>query len=183
MLIVKKLLVFVILLSGCQRLKPEQVSVPEYPDLDTFYLSQAILLGDHSLEKSVTLDAKQETIRFEMDTIKWKKELSFFQEMNPNQPEYVGAFHKREEENTTTLSLKEGEKGILKLLLFTEDEDSYSSITATIHEDKDVYVHHREVEVKLNNGLIQSFVINGYQKMMLKDTVWFGIEGKVLLQE
>ena len=114
-----------------------------------------------------------------MDSSAWASELSFMKEIFPNKPEYVGVFDRFSNGNKVTLLLKAGEPGILKRLEISNSETS-SEITATVHEDKDVYVHHREVNIKLNSGIIQSFDIQGYQKMLLNDTVWFAISGVIL---
>jgi len=172
------LLLFILL--ACQKVKPEHVSIPEYPDLEEFYLSQARSLEKSALEKTVSLEGQRETNTFEMDTTEWKEELSFFKEMNPDQSEYVGVFNVKQDNVSKTLSIKEGENGILKKLALEKDGKSYSSISATVHEDKDVYIHHREIEVILENGLIKSFEIKGYQKMLFKDTVRFGISGRII---
>jgi len=176
----KVFLAVLITLPGCQKLKPEKVAIPDYPDLNTFYLNQASLLNNTKLMKSVRLDKKTEENQFEMDSSKWKEELSFLTEMNPSQPEYVGVFAVETVNNNTLLTLKDGERGILKRLEISKTGEEISAIQATIHEDKDVYVHHREIQVSINDGLINNFKIIGYQKMMLKDTVRFGIEGKAL---
>lgn len=166
-------------LAGCQKLRPEQVSIPEYPDLNAFYKDQVKRLGSSSVEKSVSLDDQKETQLLEMDSVGWAEELSFIREMNPNQPEYVGAFKSNTSESRWSLQLKEGESGILKKLVFYPNKKQPSNISATIHEDKDVYVHHREVSISLENDKIISFVLEGYQKMMFKDTVRFSIHAEV----
>lgn len=172
---------FILILAGCQKMKPEKISIPEYPDLGEVYNSQYRELDSRSLEKEVSLDSKTESNTFSMDTAKWKEELSFFAEMNPNQPEYVGVFEVTETGNMKTLKLRENEIGILKSVSLEKSDENYSKIIATIHEDKDVYAHHREIEVSFENGLINSFSIEGYQKIMFKDTVRFRIRGEVSL--
>ncbi|MEP1115901.1 MAG: hypothetical protein ABJL37_11765 [Ekhidna sp.] len=171
-----------IALVGCQKLKPTEINIPEYPDLKAFYLSQAEKLSSSSLRKQVRLDDKSEIQSFQFDTLQWEEELSFFKEMNPSQPEYVGVFDKEVKGNEVRFTLKEGEKGILKKLLLVKKGGQYSSISATIHEDKYVYIHHREVEVTLKDEVITSFDIQGYQNVILQDTVRFGINGKVSLK-
>ena len=66
-----------IMVASCQKLKPEQVSIPEYPDLKELYQSQWKALGVSQLEKEVILDAKGESKVIAMDTSRWKEELSF----------------------------------------------------------------------------------------------------------
>ncbi|MEQ9466935.1 MAG: hypothetical protein RLN88_05950 [Ekhidna sp.] len=173
------LLFIPLLFVGCQKLKPESVSIPEYPDFAELMKDQVELLGEGKIEKQVMLGDEQETQFIMMDSTRWVEELSFLKEINPNQPEYVGTFEKSEEGNTQTLSLGANESGALKKVIYAKDEDGYTSIEATFHEDKDVYIHHREIKLNFEKGILSSYQINGYQKMMMKDTVRFGVELKV----
>lgn len=170
-----KIVVLLLVLASCQKLKPESVSIPEYPDFENLIKKQADLLGNTRIKKTVRLEGQREIQVLDMDSAKWVDELSFLKEINPNQPEYVGAFTKETDGNQTLLTLGPDEKGELKKVSYVKIGDIYSAINATFHEDKDVYVHHRDINVTFRNGLIQSVEINGYQKMMLKDTVRFGI--------
>lgn len=167
-------------LAGCQKLKPAQTRIADYPDLSEVYADQYRALANSGLRKEISLDLKVSKKQFEMDTALWKKELSFMLEMNPNQPEYLGAFNKSEEGSETRLVLKEGENGILKELVLRSSNSNYTNILATIHEDKDVYVHHRDIELLFENGLVSRFEIAGYQKVLLKDTIEFKIAGQVI---
>ena len=160
-------------------MKPDAVNVASYPDLDDLLKSQVSKLGDLRLQKEVWLDDESELKPLAMDSVSWKKELSFLEEINPNQPEYVGAFVKVIENGQTQLKLREGEKGSLKSLIYKKSEGSIIYIQATIHEDKDVYVHHQEIEVNFSGGLTTSYSIDGYQKIMMKDTIKFKIKGKI----
>ncbi|WP_420576662.1 hypothetical protein [Ekhidna sp.] len=175
-----KILVLLLVLASCQKLKPESVSIPEYPDFENLIKTQADLLGNTRIKKTVRLENRTEVKIVEMDSAKWAEELSFLKEINPNQPEYVGAFTKETDGNKTLLTLGPDEKGELKKISYIKIGDIYSTMNATFHEDKDVYVHHRDINVTFRDGLIQSVEINGYQKMMFRDTVRFGINIKVL---
>lgn len=169
----------IISLSACQKLRPEKIILPDYPDLEDVYISQYRMLGERPLEKEVMLDASKEVNSFEMDSSTWKDELSFLLEINPNKPEFIGVYNVTDEENKAVLRLIDGEINDLKYIHIEYSDDDFLNIEATIHEDKDVYTHHREIEVFFEDGLIKSWTISGYQKMMFKDTVWFGIVGKV----
>ncbi len=162
--------------TQCQNIKPETVLIPEYPDFEELLEKQIELLGTASVQKEVTLDDQQETQVIEMDSAKWAKELFFLKEINPNQPRYIGAFDKSVSTINQKLILKEGEKGVLKMVSFAQEESEYLKIAATFHEDKDVYTHHRDIKVYFEDGKINSFLIDGYQKMMFKDTVRFTIK-------
>lgn len=172
-------IVAAIVCLSCQKLKPEKITLPDYPDLQEVYQFQYRTLGERTLEKTVSLDSEKELNSLKLDSLKWKEELSFLVEINPNKPEHIGAYNLTDQANGLTLELIEGEKSDLQKINIKYDGDDYQSIGATIHEDKDVYSHHREIEVFFENGYIKSWEISGYQKMMFKDTVRFGITGKV----
>lgn len=166
----------VLMLVGCQKLKPESVRIPEYPDFEELRNNQVQMLRQTKIKKEVWLEEQREVKMIEMDSAKWAEELSFLKEINPNQPEYLGAFSIEMNGNQTQLTLSPDEKGELKKVSYVKIGDIYSALYATFHEDKDVYIHHRDISISFQDGLIQSVEIKGYQKMMFKDTVRFGIE-------
>ena len=137
------LLILTTFISGCQKLKPESVAIREYPDLKQLMIDQADLLDGRSVEKTVSLDAEKEVNQLVLDSAKWIKELDFLEEINPNQPEYVGSFEKTVEGGEISLLLKEAEKSELKSLVYSLSGDQFQYIKASFHEDKDVYIHHR----------------------------------------
>jgi hypothetical protein len=170
-----KILMLLLILASCQKLKPESVAIPEYPDFKELMKVQIELLGKKSIKKEVWLEGQSETKTLEMDSTTWAKELSFLEEVNPNQPEYVGAFEKEKEDEKEILSLGAAERGAIKKVSFSKENDAFETIQISFHEDKDVYVHHREIEMNFKDGVLSTLKIDGYQKMMLKDTVRFRV--------
>jgi len=170
----------ILIFAGCERMKPDVSQVPSYAEIDTLLTSQFDLLYKKSLIKEVWLDGQSESQDLEMDSLGWRAELSFLKEINPNQPEYVGAFDKEESKNIIVLVLGEKESGSLSTFSFSREKGDITSIEATIHEDKDVYVHHRDISLTLTGGRIREYQIDGYQKIMLKDTIRFRIRGSVV---
>lgn len=174
------LIVLACFLAGCQKLKPESVHIASFPDLKVLRDLQADLLEGKSVEKTVTLGDESEFNQLKFDSTEWGKELDFLEEINPNQREYIGAFSKSETGSSINLKLNKGEKGALKSLTYSIINKQYQYINASLHENKDVYIHHREIAMKFKDGLLSSYKIDGYQKMLFKDTVRFGISGEVL---
>lgn len=168
-----------VIVTGCQQLKPESVSIPDYPDYGRLMEDQIELLRNSRTKKEVWLDGRSEVKVMNMDSAKWEKELSFLKEINPNQPEYVGAFEKTGDELNQTLSLASGERGALKQTSYSRSDEGFNNISAIFHEDKDVYVHHREISLNFKDGILESLNIDGYQKMMFNDTVRFRINLEV----
>lgn len=165
-----------LVLVSCQKLKPESVQIPEYPDLKSLMNDQVKLLGKGRIKKEVWLDGRSEVRIIEMDSTKWADELSFLKEINPNQPEYVGSFEKSADGQNQILTLSPNENGAIKKISISKSDAGYQQVIATFHEDKDVYVHHREIEMTFEKGMLNSLKIDGYQKMMFKDTVRFRVK-------
>ena len=172
-------IVLIVALVSCQRLKPESVQIPEYPDYATLMAEQVELLRNRDVKKEVWLEDKSEVKVLDMDSASWAEELSFLKEINPSQPEYIGAFEKSGDDLSQTLTLSVGEKGALKQTTYSRTENSFSRIKATFHEDKDVYIHHRDIEMSFKEGVLDALQIDGYQKMMFNDTVRFRISLEV----
>ena len=137
--------------------------------------NQVNLLGGKQIKKKVSLGGQSEFKVIQMDSAELADELSFLKEMNPNQAEYVGAFEQSVESDMQILQLKASEQGPLKKVVYERDGDQFKTIQIVFHENKDVYVHHRDVEMEFKRGAISKIGIEGYQKMMFKDTVKFGI--------
>ena len=165
------------LIVGCSQFKPETGGTKPYPRLDSL-LSQNQPTSKTVLMKTVWLDESTESKEIALDSVGWASEFSFLEEINPNQAEYVGAFDELLS-NGFFLSLKEGENGSLKKLSVLET-DSTTSIVALIHEDKDIFVHHREIELILEDGIISSYRIDGFQKILYKDTIKFSVKGEFI---
>lgn len=176
----KKLFILLLItLISCQQLKPDTVRIPEYPDYAELMKDQVLLLGNRKIRKRVVLEGISEMQDLTMDSARWAKELAFLKEINPNQPEYVGAFEKSGDEINQILTLAAGENGALKMTSFSKSNAGFDQIYAVFHEDKDVYIHHKEMELSFVDGLLNNIQIDGYQKMMFKDTIRFRIEVEV----
>ncbi len=172
------ILLVAILLQSCSGFKQEQIKASSYPEIDKIFADQYRVLGQQ-LEKSVMLQGKEEIRMLTMDSTAWKEELSFLDELNPNQPEYVGAFDERKSTTVTDLKLKPAEKGALSRFLYEKEKGKIVRIQATIRENKDIFIHYREVSITFEDGLISEYYIHGYQKILFKDTISFKIVGKV----
>ncbi len=174
----KVFLISILVVSACGNVAPDSIEVASYPEIDTLLSNQVLLLEGNQLEKEVWLDGKSESKQFSPDSTGWAQELSFLKEINPNQSGYVGAFDESKEGSSLELQLQEGENG--SLTYFSSiPTDNLLSIRATIHEDKDVYTHHKEVVVNFLNGKIKSYQVDGYQKIVLNDTIRFRIKGAI----
>lgn len=172
--------VLLVCFAGCQKMKPEAITLPDYPDLEKLIIQQADLLDKKNVEKNVSLDGEIEHHLLTLDSAQWLQELSFLKEINPNQPRNVGIFEKSTAGNNTTLTLKSGESSPIKKCSYTIENRVYRDISAIFHEKKDIYDHYREVQLDFKDGILKNFQVDGYQKMLFKDTIQFGFDISVL---
>jgi hypothetical protein len=169
-----------LILVSCQNFKPDSINVQTYPEIDTVLKSQIELLQNSNLQKEVWLNGEGELQELKMDSLGWVKELSFLDEINPNLPEYVGAFDVIETDTLLVLKLGEKESGSLTEFARAKHNDEISYLIATIHEDKDIYIHHKKIYIAFIQNKLSEYYINGYQKILYKDSITFRIEGKVI---
>ena len=162
---------------GCKPFQSDSVN-NTYPEIDDLLNNQLGNLYLKGLEKNVQLDGEEESKVLSPDSAQWVKELSFLKEINPNSPKYVGAFIKEEIPNGYQLLLKDGEKNNLKSIVFTK-QDKLSQIEAVVHESKDIFTHHKNINLDFSDGLLQSYQVDGYQKIATKDTIRFKIEAQI----
>lgn len=168
----------VLLASACDWMKPTEITSARYPESNVLLTNQTDLLEGKVVNKKVWLDVGSEAKSQTMDTTFLKRELAFLKEINPNQAEYVGAFEETNNDGKLVLVLGAEERGSLKRFEIQE-QGTNTLISATIHEDKDVYIHHREIALRFSNQVLAEYTIEGYQKIILKDTVRFRIKGEI----
>lgn len=167
------------LFFGCERARPRIVNIPSYPEIDALLNISFSGLGK-TLEKEVMLDGIKEAKRWQVDSTKWAHELEFIEELNPNRSEYIGAFDQVINGPVMQLSLKKGEKGALKALNYEKTDSKTAKIHVSLLEDKGIYIHCREVYLTFFNGKLKEYAIKGYQKTLMKDTIFFSIKGRLL---
>ena len=173
-----KVIPFLCLLTACvERPQVDTAQFEQYADIAVYITEQASNFNTQGLEKRVILNGEEETKTLKMDADLWNKELSFLEDIDPSKSEYVGAFDISESNATKTLTLKTGEKGILKSISYNFLTET---IQATVLEEKDIYVYAKEITLRFDEGTLQTYNIEGYQKMLMSDTVFFSLRGEVL---
>lgn len=166
------------LIFSCAQVDQEKVLDSYYPKVDTLIKSQFDRGYPVSLSKIVSLDGKSEQQNLSLDSAGWAKELVFLSEINPNHPAYIGTFSENKMDNFLSLKLNPDEKGALTLFSL-ETGKNIQTINATIHENKEVYIHHKDIKVTFREGVITSYEIDGYQKIVLKDSIFFTIKAMI----
>lgn len=172
------IIVVVVLLLGCKKFEPAEEANVKYPGIDKLLTRQLTEITSKKLQKQVWLGDESEIQLFDVDSSMLTRELDFLGEINPNAPEYVGAFNEDVSLVHLALTLNEGENGSLKYFRSSKSANQTQSIEATIHEDKDIFTHHREIKINLFKDVITDYEITGYQRIVRRDTIRFSISGK-----
>ena len=173
-------IIFLVFISSCMTKDTQILSKNEYP-FKEFVEKQSKFLGRKGLKKTMWLNNKEEKTIQSMSVDTWKNELSFFKEIDPYQKKYMGTFKKNKNDSLLILNLKPDEKGILKRFEHSTSHQGIRNIKATTHEEQMLYIYHCEFEITLKNDTLADYSINGYQKILLKDSIHFKVFGEVLI--
>ncbi len=181
-----------ILLSSCLK-QPENVAI-NYFNLDSLLVEQKahFMLNNMQLEKWAFVDEDTSQNTYTPDSLGWKDELAFFNKMNINKPVLQGVY-KESVENDVNSNLKvksfipqhgaDVEVQYLKLYYLNE-LSNLKKIEALYLENNPIYKSERKFtllfEEKSGSSLIDRFFVEGSQKMILKDSVKFKIEGHII---
>lgn len=171
---------FVFLALGCVEPK---ANLGVYYDLETELNQQMNFLvdGGYKLQKTVKIGDKSETKLFMPDSTEWQSHFDILKDFSPAIPSLVGAFDISSQGSEELYTLKEKQKSALKSFSINRN-GSQKSIIGTLHDDKTIYVDFKNVVIQFDENRIRYFKLDGYQKMMLKDTIHYTIEAKVISQ-
>ena len=177
--------------SACDR-QAERKMITEYYDIDSLFLSQPPLLKDLAFTKSANIDDKAESSTVKFDTTGWKKELAMFLAMDINKAALVGAYEKSETPTAIgkniSYKLKPGEDSGVKWIQLEQDSTGNVFLfKALFEEDNALYQNRRELtarfEVTEKRSVLNSYKVEGYQKIIMKDTVKYSIEARLVAKD
>lgn len=186
------IILIAIILSSC--LKQSENMVVNYFNLDSMLVAQKdyLLQNKMRLDKWAFVDTDTAQNTYTPDSLGWKDELAFFNKMNINKPVLQGVY-KESVENDINSNLKvksfipqqgaDVEVQYLKLYYLKELND-LKKIEALYLENNPIYKSQRKFtllfEEKSGQAVIDRFFVEGSQKMILKDSVKFKIEGNII---
>ena len=158
-----------------------------YYDLKGLLDRQLVLLDsiNPTAEKITVIDGNTQKQSIQLDSAGWKSEMQIFYSADINEPILKDAYEKTEE---ITDSLKvvnyEAKNGknteIERLTVFYNvKEDEPFRIAAVFKEKNALYDSKRLLQLFINNqtkpALLTGYEIEGLQKMLMKDTVFYKI--------
>jgi len=164
-------------ICSCQNLKPDENYKVRFPEINNLIKSNLEFSGA-SINKVVSLDGIKEEIKITPDSTQWNDELDFLNAINPNKPEFKGSFDVVEKEGGILVTLKTGEKHSLQQLSYSKEGEN-ETLKALIQEDKQIFSLEKRVKINFAGGLISNYKIEGFQKILLKDTTKFMIKVEI----
>jgi len=166
--------------------KPAAIQSTFY-NIDSLVSAQIKSLGSRELNKTVSIGEKQEQIKITPDTTQWKNELEIFRLIGQvNKPSFRDAYVVTDVRDTNSnLMVREikAQREVpvsLMKLFYLRTPDDLRKIEATVVEENAVYSNSRLLVLELaRNHELHSYRVEGFQKMVMSDSVRFVIEGTV----
>ena len=165
---------------GCQQNERSVKELNAYFDLDSLLDEQAAVLYDRGaqVQKKVVMDGETEQRTFVPDTAEWKSELAIIRDFNINKPYFVGSFKLIREGDVLKHEATSENVDITRFELFYEG-DALVRIESFLDEEKYIYSNKRKLTLTFESGLLSSYQIVGYQKMILQEEVDYEISGSI----
>ncbi|MFT6939241.1 MAG: hypothetical protein ACJASN_000724 [Cyclobacteriaceae bacterium] len=167
-------------LVACGGAAPYTAKPTDFYPLDSLMSAQQPLLQEKEVVKTVSIGEKSENTTFEGTEDWFDKEFGFLKEFELNKPGYVGSIEVSEKEGVLLYAPKAGEKMIIDFVKYTFDENRVLATiegTYTDQNAKSIYGSFRSFTLDFSQGVLQSYKIRGYQKIILRDTVYFEVSG------
>lgn len=183
----------VVALSSCETTRRD---TKYYYALDSVLTEQVqyLTLSHATLSKKATIDGKEETISFiPKDTTRWKYELDVFAALNDiNKPANVGKYHTEQglkDSNSNlfiyTIESTETLPVVFLKVYYLDNLSNIRKIEGLYREESSLLQSSRHLSMEfesINNKIVlTSYSITGGQKMLLRDSVQFSVQGMVTL--
>lgn len=185
------LVVLLIVLANCrQRLSGDSRVIFDLEKLLDDQVSR-LTKGNFEVHKKTIIDDSVESFYLAPDSLGWQKELSLFKTADIHKPGLRGFYRKDiyNEKDTRIEQYTLEDTSQSETLYLKINRDSVSekilSIIAAQQTDNPIYRSRRDlylyfIHPEQDQIQLDSFVVKGYQKMILQDTVRYFTAGKIV---
>ena len=171
------------LLIGCVAEREERsFRVRDYYPIDSVLVAQKAILMGLPLQKTVVIGDKRESVSLTIDAAFLEKEWEALEAFNINKPGFVGAIDVIKSDSSILYKPKAGQNIKLDFVQYTfSHQGALSRISGAFLDDnaKTIYGSFRNFQLDFEEGVIDQYQISGFQKIILKDTVFFEVRGQV----
>jgi hypothetical protein len=182
-----------VLLVSCNR--ENQKYDKSYFDFDSLVQTQVhkIALTRASVIKKTFLNGKRDSTLIAPDTTQWKRELDAFQQLDViNKPLFKGSYQANDQEDDHSNLLVRSYSTKLKSpvpavkFFYQDGYKKLRRIESIFNEANVLYSTSRKLTLEFEEqdglAMISRYSVQGFQKMILSDSVKFSIEGKLKYQ-
>lgn len=174
-----------LMLAGCAQ-RPA-VNQNNFYNVDSLISSQVRSLKARELDKTVTFGEKKEQAKLIPDTIQWENELEMFRLIAQiNKPSFRDAYEVNEIRDTNSNLMVREIKAKREVpvpsmrLFYLRTQSDLRRIEATLNDENSVYSNKRRMVLQLDRDhQLSRYRVDGFQKMIMGDSVHFIIEGMI----
>ena len=187
---VKTILGFLIGLGHVHCTQEPNASIEKYYDVEGFLDKQVEILQNQETHLIKTLNIGDETDTeavSSLDSLQWQKEFKIFREHDINKPVLLDAYSVEERglengNNQIIYTLRDSNQlGILDLVFKFNPDGQVTDWESSFKEENILYSNLREVSMSFtpDGARMTGFAVNGYHKLMFKDTVFYQVHAKI----
>ena len=178
-------------LSACGR---KNLAHNRYFNVDSLISRQVehLTVKSPSVTKTITINNLEEALVIKPDSASWAHELGIFRYLDIlNKPIYATAYTLADgvKDNHSNLTLRiyrpTQPVPIREFKLYYQDSfEKIRRIEATMEESNSLYFSRRNFVLTFDDrpekAALQSYAVNGFQKMIMGDTVWFSLSARLV---
>lgn len=183
-------IIIIVLFVGCREVVNENIrNTQQYFDLKGLLDEQIVLLDSlhPTLNKTTRIDGDEESLSLQLDSSGWAREMEIFFDVDINEPILRDAYLRKDENLGDSLRLesyeaKAGKNAEIEYLkiFYNRDSDVPQRITAVFTEKNALYDSKRLLKLEFDQrrdlNILSGYSIEGVQKMLLKDSIYYEIE-------
>ena len=149
---------------------------------------EQLIKQNPKLAKVAKVDEKMDTVTISLDKDGWGNELEIFQDLSINKPALRDSYIKDTVESDSgrwvQYDIKEGlsdEVEIEMMHLFFDNDAILKKVKTVYKENGTLYDARRQMELDFEGKPLKltGYTVNGYQKMILKDTTFYFVNAKI----
>jgi hypothetical protein len=185
-----KIIILLIFCVACNIENNTPGKINTYYRIDSVLNIQEKLLIDHNpkLVKVAKVDDKKDSVTISLNKDGWANELEIFQDISINKPalrdSYIKDTVKSDSGRWIQYDVKPGlsdEVEIEMMQVFFNNNDDLRKVKTIYKEKGTLYDARREMEIVFEGkpARLKGYKVQGFQKMILKDTTFYFVNAKI----
>lgn len=135
-----------------------------------------------TLKKTANIEGEEE--KGKPEDLNWKKELKLFEQLDINKPVLLRSYSidSLRGEGQLSISYKalDPDLKVREMNVVLNENGEAEEVKGMVQEENTVYLARRYMTLKLENGKIQSYKLEGFQKITTQDTMRYELKADVI---